>query len=328
MHLKGRAAVVTGAGRGIGREVALLLAAQGASVIVNDPGVGRGGEKTEERPADDVVAEIGKAGGRASANHDSVSDYLKAGLMVKQCVDEFGAIDILVNCAGNLRERMIWNMSEDDFDAVVSVHLKGHWNMAHHAIKYMRQAGYGRIVNFSSDAFKGSVGQCNYSACKAGIIGLTRSIAREVAKFGITANAMCPSADTRMTLTEAVKANRKRRFESGLLTKAEYERTLVPRGPEYVAPMVAYLCLEEADAINGQVFHAERGRINTYYFGEDYKSLHKGGDGMFTIDELIETVPGSLMNGITPVVPPVKMSEAVKAGDVKKAGQARPGDVT
>jgi 3-oxoacyl-[acyl-carrier protein] reductase len=176
---------VTGAGRGIGREIALLLAAQGASVIVNDRCGTR--RRRQERPADDVVAGIVKAGGRALANYDSVSDYLKAGLMVKQCVDEFGSIDILVNCAGNLRERMIWNMSEDDFDAVVSVHRKGHWNMAHHAIKYMRQAGYGRIVNFSSDAFKGSVGQCNYSASKAGIIGLTRSIAKEAAKFGITA---------------------------------------------------------------------------------------------------------------------------------------------
>ncbi len=320
MHLTGKAAIVTGAGRGIGREVARLLAAEGASVVVNDPGVGRGGEKTEERPADDVVGEILKAGGKASANYDSVSDYLKAGLMVRQCVDEFGKIDILVNVAGNLRERMIWNMSEDDFDSVDSVHLKGHWNMAHHAIKYMRQAGFGRIVNFSSDAFKGSLGQCNYSASKAGIIGLTRSIAKEAAKFGITANAICPSADTRMTDNEAVKANRKRRFETGLMTKEQYARTLLPRGPEYIAPMVAYLCLDEADYINGQVFHVERGRINTYYFGEDFKSLHKGDDGMFTIDELIEEVPGSLMSGIVPVVPPVKMSEAVKSGDVKKAG--------
>src|SRR5688572_3329923 len=178
MHLKGKAAVVTGGGRGIGREVALLLAKEGASVVVADPGVGRGGEKTEERPADDVVAEITKAGGKAVANYDSVADYLKAGLMVKQCVDQFGKIDILVNVAGNLRERMIWNMSEDDFDSVVAVHLKGHWNMCHHAVKYMRQAGFGRIVNFSSDAFKGSVGQCNYSASKAGIIALTRSRAR------------------------------------------------------------------------------------------------------------------------------------------------------
>jgi 3-oxoacyl-[acyl-carrier protein] reductase len=280
--------------------------------------VGRGGEKTEERPADDVVAEIEKAGGRALPNYDSVANYLKAGLMVKQCVDEFGKIDILVNVAGNLRERMIWNMSEDDFDSVVTVHLKGHWNMAHHAVKYMRQAGFGRIVNFSSDAFRGSVGQCNYSASKAGIIGLTRAVAKETARYGITVNAVCPSADTRMTVNDAVKENRRRRFEAGLLTKAEYERTLLPRGPEYIAPMVAYLCLDQADYISGQVFHVERGRMNTYYFGEELRVLHKGGDGMFSVDELIEIVPGSLMNGIVPVVPPVKKADAIKAGESKE----------
>ena len=318
MHLKGKAAVVTGAGRGIGREVALELARQGASVVICDPGVGRGGEKTEERPADDVVAEIQRLGGKAVACYDSVADYLKAGMMINQCIESFGKIDILVNVAGNLRERMIWNMSEDDFDSVVSVHLKGHWNMAHHAVKYMRQAGFGRIINFSSDAFKGSVGQCNYAASKAGIIGLTRSIAKEAARYGVTCNAICPSADTRMTVNDAVKENRRRRFEAGLLTKAQYERTLLPRGPEYIAPMVAYLCMDEADEINGQVFHVERGSIHTYYFGEEFKWLHKGGDGMFTVDELMETVPGTLMNGIVPVVPPVKMSEAVKAGEAKK----------
>ena len=166
MHLEGKSAIVTGAGRGIGRDVALLLAREGAKVIVNDPGVGRGGEPTEERPADDVVNEIKAAGGTAIANYDSVADYQKAGRMVAQCVDSFGKIDILVNVAGMLREKMIWNMSEDDFDAVINVHLKGHWAMSHHAIKYMRREGYGRIVNFSSDAFKGSVGQCNYSAAK------------------------------------------------------------------------------------------------------------------------------------------------------------------
>ena len=306
MHLKGKAAVVSGAGRGIGRAVALLLAQEGASVIVNDPGVGRGGEKTEERPADEVVAEIIKAGGKAQANYDSVSDYLKAGLMINQCVEQFGKIDILVNVAGNLRERMIWNMSEDDFDSVVNVHLKGHWNMCHHAVKYMRQAGHGRIINFSSDAFKGSVGQCNYSASKAGIIGLTRSIAKETYKNGITANAICPSADTRMTLTDTVKENRRRKFEAGLMTKEQYDLTLVPRGPEFIAPMVAYLATDEADSVNGQVFHVERGRINSYYFGEDYRFLHKGDEGLFTVEELIQTVPGTLMSGIVPVVPRLK----------------------
>jgi 3-oxoacyl-[acyl-carrier protein] reductase len=321
MHLKGRAAVVTGGGRGIGRGIALLLAQQGASVVVCDPGVGRGGEKTDERPADDVVAEIVKAGGKAVANYDSVADYLKAGLMINQCIETFGKIDILVNVAGNLRERMIWNMSEDDFDSVVAVHLKGHWNMCHHAVKYMRQAGFGRIVNFSSDAFKGAVGQCNYTASKAGIIGLTRAIARETYKNGITANAVCPSADTRMTVNDAVLANRKRRFEAGLLTKAQYERTLVPRGPEYVAPLVAYLCTDQADYVNGQLFHIERGEVKSYTFGEDFKALYKAdNDGMFSVDELIEQLPATIMTGLPEVVPYIKAEDVVKAGESKKAG--------
>jgi 3-oxoacyl-[acyl-carrier protein] reductase len=199
MNLEGKAGIVTGAGRGIGRGIALLMAKEGAKVLVNDPGAGRNGEVTEERPADEVVAEITKAGGKAIANYDSVASYVSAGRMVKQCAETFGRIDFVVNSAGMLRERMIWNMTEDDFDAVIGVHLKGTWNMCHHAIKLMRNERFGRIVNFSSDAFKGSVGQCNYAAAKAGIIGLTRTIAREAGRYGITANAMCPFAATRMT---------------------------------------------------------------------------------------------------------------------------------
>lgn len=320
MHLQGKSAIVTGAGRGIGRDIALLLAKEGASVIVNDPGVGRSGEATTERPADDVVAEIKKAGGKAIANYDSVADYQKAGAMVRQCVESFGGkIDILINVAGMLREKMIWNMSEDDFDSVINVHLKGHWAMSHHAIKYMRQAGYGRIVNFSSDAFKGSVGQCNYSAAKAGIIGLTRSIAKETNKFGITCNAICPAADTRMMMNDAVIANQKRKLESGLISQEQYDRFFAGRGPEHIAPMVAYLATDSADYINGQVFHVEKGRINTYYYGEDQKTLTNDGS-LFTIDELAERIPATIMSGIVPVVPPVKMADAVKSGDLKKAG--------
>ena len=317
MHLKGKAAVVTGGGRGIGREVALQLAREGASVVVNDPGVGRGGEKTDERPADEVVAEIVKAGGKASANYDSVADYLKAGLMINQCIDTYGRIDILINVAGNLRERMIWNMSEDDFDAVINVHLKGHWAMSHHAIKYMRREGYGRIVNFSSDAFKGSVGQCNYSAAKAGIIGLTRSIAKETAKFGITCNALCPAADTRMMMNDAVIANQKRKLDAGLMTQQQYDRFFAGRGPEHIAPMVAYLCTDKADVINGHIFHVEKGRINSYFYGEDFKTLTNDG-ALFTVEQLIELIPATVMNGVTPVVPAVRMQDAIKSSDEKK----------
>lgn len=299
MNLKGKAGIVTGAGRGIGREVALLLAREGASVVVNDPGFGRGGEATEEKPADAVVSEIEGFQGKAVANYNSVADYASAGRMVAQCVEMFGKVDFVVNTAGMLRERMIWNMTEDDFDAVVGVHLKGHWNMCHHAVKVMRGARYGRIVNFSSDAFKGSVGQCNYSAAKAGIIGLTRSIAREAGRYGITANAMCPMAATRMTVNDAVIAGWKRRLERGLLTQAQYDSRMAMPGPEFVAPMVAYLCTEESRDVNGQLFHAERSMIHTYVYGDEDKSIYKFTDGgMFTVDELIETVPASLMAGV------------------------------
>jgi NAD(P)-dependent dehydrogenase (short-subunit alcohol dehydrogenase family) len=312
-HLEGRSAIVTGAGRGIGRAVALELARQGAKVLVNDPGVGRGGEATAERPADDVVTEITKAGGTAMANYDSVADYKKAGAMVEACAAKFGSVDILVNVAGVLRERMIWNMTEEDFDLVVAVHLKGHWNMSHHAIKHMRANGFGRLIHFSSDAFKGSMGQCNYGAAKAGIIGLSRSIAKEAAKFGITSNAMCPAADTRMTLTEEVMANRRRRLAQGLITQAEYDRSNIPRGPEHVAPLVAYLCTNEAYWINAEVFHVEKGRIHNYYFGEVMKKLYKDDDdeSLFTVDELLQKIP-DMMKGVPAIVPPVKMEDAQK----------------
>lgn len=304
MNLEGKSAIVTGAGRGIGKEVALLLAKEGASVIVNDPGVGRGGEAEEGAPADEVVAEIKAAGGSAIANYDSVAEYANAGRMVKQCVDSYGKIDILVNVAGMLRERMIWNMTEDDFDQVISVHLKGHWNMCHHATKVMRTARHGRIINFSSDAFKGSIGQCNYSAAKAGIIGLTRSIARECGRYGITANAMCPMAATRMTVNDAVIAGWKRRLDAGLLTQAQYDARMAMPGPEYVAPMVAYLATDAAEDVNGQLFHAERSRIHTYYFGEELRSIFKQDDGgMFSVDELLSMVPEGLMQGIPNIAP-------------------------
>lgn len=305
MNLEGKAGIVTGAGRGIGREVALLLAKEGASVIVNDPGVGRGGETTEERPADEVVGAIEAAGGKAIANYDSVAEYDNAGRMVKQCADTFGKIDFLVNVAGMLRERMIWNMTEEDFDQVINVHLKGHWNMCHHAAKLMRTARYGRIVNFSSDAFKGAVGQCNYAAAKAGIIGLTRSIARECGRYGITANAMCPMAATRMTVNDAVIAGWKRRLDQGLLTQAEYDSRMAMPGPAFVAPMVAYLCTDASRDVNGQLFHAEKSLVHTYYYGDVARSIYKyTDDGMFTVDELVQTVPGSLMAGIPNVAPP------------------------
>ena len=311
-HLKGRSAIVTGAGRGIGREIALLLAKQGAKVAVCDPGLGRGGEQTGERVADEVVELIRKDGGTALALYDSVADYKKTGEMVAKTVSEFGSIDLMINVAGILRERMIWNMSEEDFDLVVAVHLKGMWNMSHHSIKHMRAKGFGRIINFSSAAFKGSVGQCNYAAAKGGIISLSRTIAQEAYKFGITCNAVCPSADTRMTLTEEVKANRKRKLDAGITTPEEYARQTQPRGPEYIAPFIAYLCTDEAYYLNGQTFHTEKGELSNYYFGETMRQITKQEDaGLFTVEELMKKVP-EMMKDVAPVAPVVDPSEAQK----------------
>jgi 3-oxoacyl-[acyl-carrier protein] reductase len=311
-HLKGRSAIVTGAGRGIGREIAILLAKHGAKVAVIDPGLGRGGEETGERVADEVVDLIKKDGGSAIAFYDSVADYKKTGEMVAKTVEAFGGVDLMINVAGILRERMIWNMSEEDFDLVVAVHLKGMWNMCHHSIKHMRAKGFGRIINFSSAAFKGSVGQANYAAAKGGIISMSRTIAQEAYKFGITCNAVCPSADTRMTLTPEVKANRARKLAAGILSQEEYDRQTRSRGPEYIAPFIAYLCTDEAYYLNGQAFHVEKGELSNYYFGETRRQILKEEDeGMFSIDELMRKVP-DMMKDVPPITPVVSPSEAQK----------------
>ena len=318
MRLQGQTAIVTGAGLGIGREVALLLAGEGAAVWCVDPGLGRNGEEQEDRPVDDVVAEIRDAGGTAEPCYDTVSDFARMGDLVNGIVRDHGRIDIVVNVAGVLRERMIWNMTEDEFDMVINVHLKGHWNLCHHAVRHMRKANYGRIVNFASDAFKGSVGQCNYAAAKGGIISLTRSIAKETQRNDITCNVICPAADTRMTLTDAVKANRLKKYEAGLMTREQYERTLIPRGPEYIAPLVGYLATPGAWAISGQNFHVEKGSIHTYWFGEEQRVLVHGADAMFSVDELERAVPEGLMNGLPPIVP----KEKPGTGDASEAKRA------
>ncbi|HLA18436.1 MAG TPA: SDR family NAD(P)-dependent oxidoreductase, partial [Dehalococcoidia bacterium] len=201
-RLEGRNAVVTGAGRGIGRAVALALAAEGASVVVNDPGVNVDGSGHDAGPADQVAAEVRAVGGTAVANYDSVADLAGGENMVRQCADAFGRVDILVNVAGILRDRMIFNMSEEEWDAVIAVHLKGHYNTIKPASVLMRQQRYGRIVNFSSiSGLRGISGQSNYGAAKAGIAGLTRVVARDLGRYGVTCNAIAPGAQTRMTAT-------------------------------------------------------------------------------------------------------------------------------
>ncbi|HET7653677.1 MAG TPA: SDR family NAD(P)-dependent oxidoreductase [Acidimicrobiales bacterium] len=235
--LDGRVAVVTGSGRGIGREIARCLAGEGAAVVVNDVGVSLDGRGGEEDPAAQTVKDIENDGGRAVANYDSVSDFEAAGRIIQTAVDTFGTIDILVNNAGIIRDRSLVKMDESDYDAVVAVHQKGTFNCARHAAPIMKEKGYGRIVNITSSAgLRGNFGQSNYGAAKAAIMGMTFVWAVELAKYGITVNAMAPAGFTRMT--------------EGLYQGAEPP---ADQDPALNAPIVAFLASEQAAYVNGQV---------------------------------------------------------------------------
>ncbi|MFI0709549.1 3-oxoacyl-ACP reductase [Streptomyces inhibens] len=257
--LEGLTAIVTGAGRGLGRAEALELARLGARVVVNDYGQpGRDGSgEASAVPAEDVVAEIRAAGGQAVAHLGDVADHEQARALVQLAIDTYGKLDILVNNAGILRDRMVFSMTEDEWDSVIRVHLKGHFNTTHFAAVHWRErakaAGgpvHGRIVNTSSEAFlAGSAGQPNYAAAKGGIVGLTTSTALALAKYGVTANAICPRARTRMT--EDVFAG---------FSEPE-DGTLDALAPEHVAPLVGYLASPAAARVNGQLLVVHGGMV-------------------------------------------------------------------
>ena len=254
MLLKDRVAIVTGAGRGVGRAVALEIAREGAKLVVNDPGVSLQGAATDERPADEVVDEIRRRGGAAVASYDSVADFNGAEAIVRAAVDSFGGLDIVVNNAGIIRDRTLLKMTEEDFDAVVAVHLKGTFNVCRHAAPFMRDRGYGRIINMTSAAgLKGNFGQANYSAAKAAIVGLTMTLALELGRYGITVNAFAPRATTRMT--GAIPASHDP-------VKSRGDET----APEHNAPLVAFLASEAAAGISGQIFGKGAPARNRYGF--------------------------------------------------------------
>ncbi|MDV6272127.1 SDR family oxidoreductase [Rhodococcus erythropolis] len=255
----GRVVIITGAGRGIGRAHALAFAAEGAKVVVNDIGAGADGSETGESPAEQVVAEIIAAGGQAVVNGDDVADWAGAENLIKTAIDTFGGLDVLVNNAGFLRDRMLVGMSEGEWDAVIRVHLKGHFAPLHHAAAYWRgeaKAGKtvdARIINTSSGAgLQGSIGQGNYAAAKAGIAEMTIQAAAEFKNYGVSVNAIAPAARTRMTVGAG-----------GAMAEsmAAPEEGFDAMAPENISPLVVWLGSAESKDVTGRVFEVEGGKI-------------------------------------------------------------------
>ena len=307
--LKDKNAVVNGAGRGIGREIALALAAEGAKVVVNDLGGAVTGTGTSASPADEVVTEIKNKGGTAIANYESVAEFDAAEKIIKSCIDNFGRIDILVNVAGILRDRMCFNMSFEEWDAVIKVHLYGAFNCSRHACVPMREQKWGRIISVTSDAYRGTMGHVNYGAAKGGLVSLMRSMAIELARYGITCNCVAPVAATRMTMTEDVKEGMKKRVESGAMNREAYEHFIDMPGPEFVPPAVVYLASDYAAKINGCVLGCGGGKISIHNVAEEVHAIYKDykREGPWTTDELIRLMP----TAIEPHCPPLKTIELV-----------------
>jgi NAD(P)-dependent dehydrogenase (short-subunit alcohol dehydrogenase family) len=282
-RLDGRVAIVTGAGRGIGRSVARLLASEGASVVVNDLGSAVDGSGQDTGPAHDVVAEIAEAGGKAVANGADISVFAAAENLVQTAIEEFGRLDILVNVAGILRDRMVFNMTEQEWDDVIRVHMKGTFNTTRFASAHWRSlrdaSAQNRIINFTSvSGLHGAPGQPNYAAAKMGIVGLTWSSARALGKYGVTVNAISPGAATRMT--DSVPTERRR-------TRPEVDEW----SPDNVAPIVAYLASERSGWITGRIIHSSGYEVSLYSNPEPVVRII--GTGPWQPDALAEQVERS-----------------------------------
>ena len=285
--LEGKVAIVTGAGRGIGRSEAIALAEAGAMVVVNDLGGGGDGIGSDSAPAQLVAGEITARGGEAVANIDSVAEVEGAERIIQTAVDSFGRVDILVNNAGIVRDHMIYNMTDEEWDIVLKVHLYGHFYCTRAACRHMRAQKWGRIINTSSSAGLGSTfGQANYGAAKEGIIGLTRQVARDMAKYSTTCNAIRPGAATRLTLNPDLLAAWERAGRTGI--KEKVEATV----PDEIAPFIVFLCTEAAGNISGRTFDVIGGKVSLYSEPTRERTIYK--KGRWTVEELLEVAPATL----------------------------------
>ncbi len=292
-RLKGKVAIVTGAGRGIGRGEALALASEGAKVVVNDLGSAGDGSGSGSTPAEEVAKEIKKMGGKAVANYDSVATTKGGENIVKTAIDAFGKLDILVNNAGILRDTMVFNMTEEQWDIVIKVHLYGHFNTIRPASVLFRQQRSGRIINTSSVAGLGfTFGQANYGAAKEGIVGLTRKVAQDLGKYGVTCNAIRPNAGTRLTLSEEMRRTRSK----------EAIENFEKNRPEDIAPLVVWLASDDSAHVNGRTFFVQTGIVALYSEPVQEKQLLKIGG--WTIDELFSFMPTTLAADLVNPYPP------------------------
>ena len=300
--LKDKVAVVTGSGRGIGRGIALQLSAEGAKVVVNDLGGAVDGSGDSATPADEVVNEIKAAGGEAVSNYDSVVTMDGGENIVKTALDNFGKIDIAVAVAGILRDRMLFNMTEEEWDAVIAVHLKGTFTVTKAASILFRQQRSGRIITFSSmSGLYGNSGQANFGAAKDGIAGFTRAVARDLGRYGVTVNSISPGANSRMTQTVPQSA-RDLRAASGIQSNSAVTPLELNRDPEDVAPMVAWLASDEAKDVNGHVFHCQGGQISLMNNPAEERTLRKS--GRWSVEEIDAMFSGTLgMDMVNPGPP-------------------------
>ena len=298
--LKDQVAIVTGAGRGVGRGVAMLMAAEGAKVVVVDPGVNVDGSGSDSSPAEQVVAEIQAEGGIAVASHESVVTMQGGENIVKTAVDSFGKLDIVVTCAGILRDRMIFNMSEEEWDDVIAVHLKGTFTIVKHACILFRQQRSGKIITFSSETgLVGNSGQANYGAAKSGIAGFTKVVARDMGRYGVTANSIAPRATTRMI--GAIPDTAREIRERGGVASISGEDQIQNLDPDDVAPFVVYLASEYGTNINGQTFLVAGSNVSLMSQPRPQKTIYN--EGQWSLEDLAPLARDYLTKGISNPAP-------------------------